>query len=204
MEDNHWSEDSVDIVGVPSKEDGGWMQIANGHIFHPLDPRTDEVFIADIAQSLSRQIRYNGNSDKSVSVAQHSCQCAWLVEQTGGSAEVQLAMLMHDAAEAYIGDMIRPLKAHFPEFTLIEDRIMAVIQARYDLPLITPKAQKYYDNLALAWEKRDMYKSSREWPHMLDVPSWVPEMYSWSMSYSNTRFLQMFEYLRLEIASSTK
>lgn len=191
-------EDSVDIVGVPSKEDGGWMQIANGHIFHPLDPRVNEVHIEDIAQSLSRQIRYNGMSDLSISVAQHSCQCAWLAEQTGGNHDVQLALLMHDAAEAYIGDMIRPLKVLIPEFKEIEDRIMAVIIAKYDLPLITPKAQKYYDNLALAWEKRDIYQSSREWPHMLDVPKWLPVMAPWSLNYAEFRFLKLFEYLTME------
>jgi len=192
-----------DMVGVPSKEDGGWMQIANGHLFHPLDPRTDEVFIEDIAQSLSRQIRYNGMSDGVINVAQHSCQCAWLAEQSGGDAKVQLAMLMHDAAEAYIGDMIRPLKVLIPEFAKIEDKIMATIVERFNLPSISHKAQKYYDNMAMAWEKRDMFRSSREWPGMLEVPSWIPVMSEWGFDYSSTRFLRMFEYLKLEIQFST-
>ena len=195
---------STNMAGVPSKEDGGWMQIANGRIFHPLDPRVNEVYLEDIAQSLSRQIRYNGMSDRAISVAQHSVQCAWLVEQTGGSAEIQLAMLMHDAAEAYIGDMIRPLKVLIPEFAKIEDRIMEVINERYNLPTISHKALKYYDNLALAWEKRDIYKSSREWPGMMDVPTWLAPMVTWRAGEAEMRFVRMFQYLKLETQFQTK
>ena len=188
-------------------DDGGWMQTANGNIFHPLDPRAEEVHIEDIALSLSRQNRYNGMSDRAVSVAQHSVQCKWLVEKTGGDTNCQLALLMHDAAEAYlgiqttdgfsfIGDMITPLKTLFPEFATIEDRIMDIINERFNLPTISYKAQKYYDRLAMAWEKRDMYKSSCEWPGIPDCPDWIPPMATWSSDFAKATFLEHFEILQ--------
>lgn len=178
-----------------------WIQIAHGHIFHPMDPRPEEVFIEDIAQSLSRQIRYNGHSDLIITVAQHSCNCAWLTDTMGHSAETQLAMLMHDAGEYIVGDFIRPLKIKFPEFYDLEDAIMSVVIERFTLPVIPHKLLKYFDNVALAWEKRDLYQSAREWPNMPDVPDWCPIIIPWSHTYAEERFLSLFHWLQLEIKS---
>lgn len=185
----------VDMSGVP---DEGWIQIAHGHIFHPMDPRPDEVHIEDIAQSLSRQIRYNGHSDEIINVAQHSVQASWLAEQMGHGPKVQLVMLMHDAGEYIVGDMIRPLKVKFPDFVIVEDTIMAVVIERFKLPTIPHELQKYFDNLALAWEKRDLYQSAREWPGLPDVPTWCPTIRTWTSEYSERRFLYLFEWLQLE------
>lgn len=190
--------DKPDMTGVPTTDRGTWMQLANGRVFYPMDPRPEEVFIEDIAQSLSRQIRYNGMSDKPISVAQHVCQCAWLADVQEQPNTVQLALLMHDAAEAYIGDMIRPLKVYFPAFIEIENSIMIVINKRFDLPTISDELLSYYDNLALGWEKRDMYESASPWPGMPELENWLPTMETWTTEYSYTRFLSLFEWLRLD------
>lgn len=190
----------TNMSGVPEE---GWIQIANGHIFHPMNPRPEEVHIEDIAQSLSRQIRYNGHSDGIINVAQHSCNCAWLADVMGHPAETQLAMLMHDAGEYITGDMIRPMKVKIPEFSVTEDAIMAAIIKRFNLPEITHKLLKYFDNIALAWEKRDLYRSSREWPNMEDVPEWCPTITTWTHTYAEQRFLNLFSWLQLEIKGIT-
>lgn len=179
-------------VGVPKE---GWIQIANGHIFHPMDPVADEVHIEDIAQSLSRQNRYNGHSDKIICVAQHSVNIAWLAEVDHLPTTTQLALLMHDAPEYITGDMISPMKAVLPGFQEIETSIMAVINQRFDLPIIPHKLMKHYDNLCLAWEKRDMYWSSREWPKLPDVPEWYPPLTTWTAEFAETRFLHLFHWL---------
>lgn len=186
----------IDNVSVPEE---GWIQIAHGNIFHPMDPRPDEVHIEDIAQSLSRQIRYNGHSDLIINVAHHSCNTAWLADTMGCPPETQLAMLMHDAGEYIVGDFIRPLKVKFPDFILIEDKIMAAVTKRFNLPQIRHELIKYFDNIALAWEKRDLYKSAREWPNLPDVPEWCPTITPWSTDYASHRFLSLFAWLQLEI-----
>ncbi len=186
----------INTAGVP---DEGWIQIAHGHIFHPMDPRLEEVHIEDIAQSLSRSIRYNGHSDEIINVAHHSCNCAWLADIMGHPPETQLAMLMHDAGEYIVGDMIRPLKVKFPDFYVCEDAVMAAVIKRFKLPEIEHKLMKYFDNIAMAWEKRDLYKSSREWPNMLEVPDWCPTITTWTHTYSEERFLNLFAWLQLEI-----
>lgn len=186
----------IKMTGVPKE---GWVQIAHGRIFYPLDPKAEDVFIDDIAQGLSRQNRFNGQSDLIINVAQHSCQAAWLAEQDGHDAFIQLAMLMHDAAEYVVGDLIRPIKVNTPGFQETEDAIMKVIVEKFHLPVINHDLQKYYDDLALAWEKRDMYWSAREWPGLPNVPEWCPEMKTWTSDYSEARFLLLFQWLMYDV-----
>ena len=186
-------------VGVPSTPRGTWVQVTEGRVFYPTDPQPREVYLKDIAQALSRQVRYNGLSDYFISVGQHSCQAAWMAEMEGYNAKVQLAMLMHDAPETIIGDLIRPVKIQVPIFSVIEGKIMYAMNLGLDLPIIDHKLMKYFDNLCLAWEKRDMYPSALEWPMVPDVPFYCPKMTTWPMEYTERRFTKLFEYLRLEI-----
>ncbi len=188
----------TNIPGVPITDRGGYMCLAKGRVFYPLDPRADEVFIEDIAQSLAHQIRYNGLSDKPVNIGQHSCQCSWLADVRGESDNVQLAALMHDAPEFIVGDMVRPIKINMPTFKKLELGIERVIGQRFNLPQIDHSIIKYYDNLSLSWEKRDMYASSELWPHMLPVPDWCPTMHTWTTDYTQHRFLSLFEWLMHE------
>jgi len=197
-----------DMAGVPVTDRGTWMQVGEGRIFYPLDPRPEEVFIDDIGMALSRLIRYNGLSDTWITVAQHSVQCEYMIYKDGGTFEDRLAMLMHDAAEAYIGDMIRPLKCMFPEFKKIEANIYAAIEEALGLPTMDEKTIKHYDNLAWAWEKRDFYPSSRDWPYTPDLPAYLPTMRQWSHSKSRKMFMQTWWHLscvieNLRTASTT-
>ena len=84
---------------------GPWIPTFIGHQFHPYDPRPDEVDIADIAHALANLCRFNGHTSDFFSVAQHSV----LVSEKASDC-LKLPALLHDAAEAYIGDMSGPLK----------------------------------------------------------------------------------------------
>jgi hypothetical protein len=184
-----------DMAGVPVTDRGTWMQVGGGRIFYPLDPRPEEVHIDDIATALSRIIRYNGHSDDWVTVAQHCVHCEQLIRYDGGTPEARYAMLMHDAAEAYIGDMIRPLKCHFPEFKKIEQRVADAITEALEVPLIEPAICKRYDNIAWAWEKRDLFRSSREWPYTPEIPRRLGTMVQWTHEESRRRFMEMYLHL---------
>ena len=83
----------------------GLMLTGSGRLFDLYNPSREMVDIEDIANSLSKTCRWNGNIPDFYSVAQHSCLVAWLAP-----APLAFAALMHDAAEAYTGDIIRPLK----------------------------------------------------------------------------------------------
>ena len=187
------------MAGVPVTRRGTWMQLPQSRIFYPMDPHADDVVIDDIALSLSRQIRYNGLSDSPINVAHHSCNTAWLARMEGQSIAVQLAMLMHDAPEYIIGDLIRPVKVYIPTFSEIEEVIDGKIKERFNLPVIEHELQKHYDNMAWAWEKRDIFPSARNWPYTANLPDWLPKLKVWSAEYSRARFLNDFTQLRYEL-----
>lgn len=108
---------------------GGWMLTYSGKQFWPLTPRVDDIDIKDIAHSLALQCRYNGHSSGFYSVAEHSILISQAV-----APEHALWGLLHDAAEAYVGDMVRPLKWSMPDFCEAEDRILDLIACRFGLP----------------------------------------------------------------------
>lgn len=135
---------------------GDWICTASGVEFWPLDPRPDEVRIEDIAHALANVCRYGGHSKWHYSVAQHSVLvCRYVIDKRlpdGGTA-AKMALL-HDAAEAYIGDMVRPLKRLLPEYQKAELLIMDAILTHFGLPHDEPKIVKEADNVLLATEAR--------------------------------------------------
>lgn len=133
---------------------GDWMQTFRGRAFWPMDPRADEVHIDDIAHSLAMQCRYAGHTRWHYSVAQHSYYVSHLVP-----AEHALWGLLHDAAEAYLVDLPRPVKrspgigSHYVE---AERRVMDAICDRFGLPREEPPEVKVADDRVLLAEKRDL------------------------------------------------
>jgi uncharacterized protein len=139
---------------------GDWIQTYSGNKFYPLDPRPEEILFADIAHALSNTCRFNGHCRQFYSVAQHSCLVAQQV-----SAENKLWGLLHDAAEAYIGDMVRPLK-NLPEFSFfreMEDAILKAIAEKYNLPESIPDEVSCADIVVLRTEARDLGLFTPEW-----------------------------------------
>jgi 5'-deoxynucleotidase YfbR-like HD superfamily hydrolase len=138
---------------------GDWFQTYTGLAFYPLDPRPDEIRIEDISHALSRICRFGGHVKEFYSVAQHSVFVSHLVPP-----ELALVGLLHDATEAYVGDMVRPLKYSLPEYIKIEIQVWAVIAARFSLPNVIPSEVKHADNIMLVTEARDLLSPcDQEW-----------------------------------------
>jgi hypothetical protein len=110
----------------------GWIGTATGAAFNVMDPRVEDVRLNDIASALSKQCRYAGHCRRFYSVAEHSVHVA---HHTSGGAKLKLAALLHDASEAYLVDIPRPIKNAMPEYRAIEDRLMRVIFERFNLDL---------------------------------------------------------------------
>ena len=102
---------------------GDWMLTYTGKQFWPFDPHPEEVYIEDIAHALSNKCRFNGQSIPFYSVAQHSGLVSRIV-----IPEQKLPALLHDAAEAYSGDMIDPVKRH------LEERLQKIINKFKNYP----------------------------------------------------------------------
>ena len=108
---------------------GDWMQTYTGRQFYPLAPRAEDIDPLDIAHALSFICRYGGHVTRFYSVAEHCVLMSMAV-----SPENALAALLHDAAEAYIGDMVRPLKRNMFRYQQVDTFLEGVIRERFGLP----------------------------------------------------------------------
>lgn len=111
----------------------GWMQTYTGKAFRPLDPDPALIDPEDIAHALGMLCRYGGHSTVFYSVAEHCVLMSWAVP-----AEHAAWALLHDATEAYMGDVIRPLKHSMPEYRHAEARLSQCIADRFELPTLEP------------------------------------------------------------------
>jgi len=139
-----------------------WIQTGLGLKFDFAEPVPDMIDIRDIAAALARQPRFAGHTNKFYSVAQHSVFVSSLVKRAGGTHLQQSIALLHDATEAYTGDMTAPLKSILPEFKKVESRIWrAICAALFDselaLTMELPAIVKHADAVALATEARDLF-----------------------------------------------
>lgn len=162
------------------KERPGSISTFTGRM-DPLDPIADEINIADIAHALSRQCRYNGHCAGFLSVARH---CIWVMDYLAGEghgASIQLAGLLHDAAEAYVGDMVRPLKLT-PEMKAFRDadqKVDAVIAEKFGIP-------------------HPMCEPVAEADRYVLVEMELPDLrYTWFGSYEDDEKMFLYHYERL-------
>lgn len=102
-----------------------------GVMFDPLNPDPELVNITDIAHALSLLCRANGHFRNFYSVAQHSINCMEEARARGHSGKVQLACLLHDASEAYLSDVTRPVKQEIPKYLEIEKPLQDLIWKKY-------------------------------------------------------------------------
>jgi len=124
-----------------------WNQTFSGLAFDLIDPAPAMVSIKDIALSLANQCRFNGHTKRFYSVAEHCLYVSRVLPR-----ELAFCGLMHDAAEAYVGDMVSPLKALLPSFRDVEGRVWDAISRRFRLPTAIPAEVEDADRRLLATE----------------------------------------------------
>ena len=134
------------------------MNTWTGRQFDPLHMQPSDVSLEDIAHALSLLCRGGGHLDRFYSVGQHCINCAGEARARGWSDRLVLACLLHDASEAYISDIIRPVKIHLDNYREIEDRIMAVILEAFGLHDLTPEENA-------SWKQIDDDMLRGEHPH---------------------------------------
>lgn len=102
-----------------------------GISMNPLDPRPEELLIEDIAHALAMICRANGHFHSMHFVAQHCIECKEEAEARGLSPRLQMFCFLHDAAEAYLGDFVSPVKHQIPEYNELEDRLLSMVYQKY-------------------------------------------------------------------------
>lgn len=129
---------------------GPIIMLASGANLDLLDPWSSRFTIDDIAHGLAHTCRYAGQCSAFYSVAEHSLHVADVI------AEFELEALLHDGAEAFIGDVTRPLKQLLPEYKRIEAEVEAAIFARFGMLRGMPPEVKRADLEVLAAEQMQM------------------------------------------------
>lgn len=118
-----------------------------GKHFYPTDPNIDDIDIEDIAHAMSLLCRANGHFKEFFSVAQHSINCAKEAKARGRSKSVQLACLLHDASEAFISDVTRPVKAQLPQYLEIEEKLQGHIYNKYMIEELSDEDWKQVEEI---------------------------------------------------------
>ena len=135
-----------------------WIETSTGKKYHFLDPQPDEIDIVDIAFALSNKCRFSGHTDF-FSVAEHSIGVAYRLP-----VELRLAGLLHDAAEAYLGDIPSPLKAVLPDYRALEKINEAAINKKFGITDVNWAKVKEADMDALYTEAHFLIPSGgKDW-----------------------------------------
>lgn len=145
-----------------------WMLTQSRRKVRPLAFRADDVDIDDIAQSLGYQCRYNGHVDRYYSVAEHSVLVSRALQRDGYDLNTVRTGLLHDAAECYTGDMIRPLKNAMREHGFdpkpFEVAIEETISRKFGLAWPWPAVIEQYDTAIIRDEKDQIkHDPSDDW-----------------------------------------
>jgi hypothetical protein len=162
-----------------------WVGTFTGRRFWPSAPKVDDITIIDIAHHLSNICRYNGSTIAHYSVAQHSCiLCDYVQKARSGTPLDCLQILMHDAPEAWIGDMARPIKQHAPDYRKMDHDVTVVVRSwmGWDgLPI--PDWQDELDTRIIADERAQVvFDQENDWlmdgvePLDVDIEPWTARL----------------------------
>lgn len=164
--------------------DGAFVQVKSGAYLDILNPNPEHIYLDDIAHALSMICRYTGHVRRFYSVAQHSVLCC-----QNAPSRSKWAALMHDAAEAYIGDVSRPLKQLLPEYKAIEKRIESAIFEKF--AVVEDEHVKRADREALKTERRDLMPDTGEiWGPTEGFTAWPERITPWGNRQAQDEFLR--------------
>lgn len=168
-----------------------WIQTYTGRRYYPIEPVVEDIDIADIAHALSLLCRFGGHVDRFYSVAEHCILLSNWVDK-----EHALAALLHDATEAYVVDVPRPIKYLLPDYREVENRAWEAITKQFRIDLILPEQVKEGDNRILINERNLLMPRAERWtiddmvdPLPIDVIGWEPRI-------AERRYLERYRELR--------
>lgn len=176
---------------------GSYIDTYTGTKFYPTDPRVSEMFIDDIAHSLSLSCRFTGHVRVFYSVGEHCVRMAQEALDRFDNLKIAKQALMHDSSEAYLVDIPRPLKV-VPQFgaryKTMEEKIMRVSSRRFGFKWPMFEEVRLLDEMLLNTEQRDLMPLAAN-----ESGPWFPEagvldrkIRPWSASATEEAFLVMY------------
>lgn len=158
--------------------------------FDPMDFNPKDIHLEDIAHSLSLLCRANGHMIHFYSVLQHSLNCAYEAIRRKDSKIIILGCLLHDGSEAYLSDVVRPLKKDMREYLKIEQQVQDAIFDKFVGPLTIEERKEIFsiDDSMLAYEFKhlmkegidDSYEELKSTPELSFIdPTLIEEEFLW-------------------------
>jgi hypothetical protein len=177
-----------------------WLQTASERAYDlDRDPDPRSISIRDIAWALAHLNRYNGHAG-AYSVAQHSVLAVTVAEREGLPRVTCRSALMHDAHEAYTGDVPSPIKRVLgPQWRGFERRHEIAVRSRFGLPIDLPPIVKSIDLRLLVTERRDLLGGVEVRPWGIDAePIEGLRVVRWSPDVARRTFLAACERYGIE------
>lgn len=180
---------------------GTSIRLKSGRYLDLLHPMAVDFTFNDIAHGLAMICRFGGQCDQFYSVAEHSVHCASQAAKDGASTIEQAAVLMHDAAEAFVGDMVRPLKVEDAVYRKAEERMLHCIEAKYCIEFAgAAKLIKQIDNEMLIAERLALFTADGvKWPGEDSVRKLEVVFPCWSPSRAKSKFIERAKALRIGV-----
>ncbi len=181
------------------------MQTKTGRRFDLTNPASTPIDVLDVAWSLSMLARFNGHATRFYSVAEHSCRMARFADQFfGGDRELQLACLLHDAHEAFLGDVSSPVKNAIGDvWAKFESPIVLIVREQLGAPEPGSPAWdavKRLDRIML-WNEREQLMAESDgvdWDFSGEDRVQLPRfaLTEYKPAFWTDRFLELYEELR--------
>lgn len=157
---------------------GDWMQTYTGLRYFPMDPRPEDIDPRDIAHALSLLCRYGGHIDRFYSVAEHCVKLSYTV-----TPENALSALLHDATEAYVVDVPRPVKRYLADYRMVEAKVWRAIAMHFGVAEELPLEVHAHDTRILLNERGVLMRNAEFGAWSMDgldpldttIDGWPPE-----------------------------
>ena len=185
--------------GSEYKPGNGWIETLSGRRFHFQEPDPDAMCIEDIAGAISKLCRYNGHCLRFYSVAEHCVLLAEAAQFQGFSLQTQYDLLMHDAAEAYLCDLPRPIKHQLAEYKAVEAKIERVMALKFCYQLDNPVVKEWDSRIIRDERDQNMSRSGNEWATDVLEPLGV-RLGFWDPTIAEAQYLSAYDRLRRSIA----
>ncbi len=174
----------VDEAVAPGRRMNNWMVTASGRRISITDPQPEDICIHDIAHALANICRFGGHTKRFYSVAQHSIMVSDEVDN-----QHALQGLLHDATEAYLGDVVGPLKRVLPDYLALEKKWRGAICEAFHISVEIPGEVKVADNRAMSTELRDLFGRDALGRQAFDLAESQPYGYDIASMPSGTAML---------------
>lgn len=173
------------------------IRLLGGTYFDFLDPKPEQFTIEDIANALSKICRFGGQVGRFYSVAEHSILCAKQAAIDSRNGACQRAVFLHDAAEAFVGDVVKPLKIMLAEYAVVEQRVEDAIAEKFNVDFYGHKEViREIDHAMLIAERHALFSADDvEWFGEKEVRTLAPRINCLSPNDAKTMFLRHWKRL---------